>query len=453
MAFIIKSPISGEPICIYQPITQNKLKTVISKANKAFLIWANFTVKERCNFIKKLGLSVKKNKEDLAKIITEETGKPIKQSFAEIEKCILFCEYVFKNADKILSPEKIETDANARIEFEPLGIIAEIMPWNFPFWQVFRATLPTLVSGNTVILRHSTFCLKCACAIETLFREVFPKNVFNSVIGGHDIVEAIIKDKNIKGVSFTGSVETGKKIYSLAAENLKKCVLELGGSDPFIVLKDADVLAAAEAGVRSRFANAGQSCTSAKRFIVERKIADQFVKHFTKLTAELKIGNPFDIDTDIGPLVNEEQIEKLDFQVKKSLEMGAKILLGGKRLPISGYYYTPTILTNIKPKMPVWKEETFGPVAPIMIVENEKEAIKMANNSKYGLGASLWTRNLKKANNLEKKIEAGFVAINGNVRSDPNLPFGGVKESGIGRELDKFGFFEFVNIKSIKIYK
>ncbi|MGC8940434.1 MAG: NAD-dependent succinate-semialdehyde dehydrogenase [Candidatus Nanoarchaeia archaeon] len=449
-----KNPSTCEIIGKYPTHSQKQIEDIIKKSVKAFQDWRERTVKERLKCVELLARLLKKEKITLAHLITKEIGKPLKQSLAEIEKCIWLCEHTKKYAENWLASEQVETDAQlSYIEFEPLGVIATITPWNFPFWQVFRSTIPTLVAGNTVILKHSSSCPACACELGTLFSKTFSSNVFSYVLGRAQLGEILIKDPRISGVSFTGSVEVGKKVYALASQNLKKIVLELGGSDPFIVLRDAKIEEAVAEGIRSRFKNAGQSCTAAKRFIVEESIAQEFVDFFVERVKQLKVGDPLEPSTDIGPLANLEQLKKIERQVKKSVEMGAKILLGGKALPANGYYYLPTVLINIKQNMPVWEEETFGPVAPIKIVKNEVEAIKVANDTKFGLGASIWSSNIKKARALAKKLEVGNVSINGVVSSDPRMPFGGVKHSGIGRELSRYGILEFTNIKSVKIYK
>jgi len=451
---ISENPSTCEKLKIYAADSQKQIEEKIKLSKNAFEVWKGYPIKKRVAYVAKLRMHLKAHKNELAHLITTEIGKPIKQSFAEIEKCIWLCEHAIANARAWLSDEKVETDAKeSYIKFEPLGLIAAIMPWNFPFWQVFRAAIPALVAGNTIILKHSSNCPTCACELNNIFSKAFPENVFTIVLGRASAGEALIKNPNVAGVSFTGSVETGRHVYTLAAQYLKKCVLELGGSDPFIVLKDADLEAAIKAGVSSRFKNAGQSCTAAKRFIVEESISKKFIEGFVDKVKELKVGDPLDPSTEMGPMVNSEQLSKIQRQVELSVKAGAKILVGGKRLPMQGYYFMPTVLVNVKPIMPVWTEETFGPVAPIVIVKNEIEAINIANNTKFGLGAAIWSRNISKAKFLAEKVQTGNVAINGVVHSDPRMPFGGVKESGLGRELSRYGILEFVNIKSIKIYK
>ena len=340
------------------------------------------------------------------------------------------------------------------VVFEPLGAILSIMPWNFPFWQAFRFGIPTLIAGNVSILKHSNVVPQCALAIEEAFNKAgFPQNVFKTIITEHESVAELVKSDLIRGVSLTGSTSAGARIAELAGRNLKKVVLELGGSDPFIVLNDADVEFAAKNAVSGRNVNSGQSCIAAKRFIVMRDVFEEFSKKFAEATNALIVGDPMDMKTDVGPLVNKDGLTQIESQVQDAVIKGAIILTGGKKLERKGYFYKPTVLSNIKINMKVVTEEVFGPVAPIIVVNDEEEAIKIANNSEFGLGASVWTKDENKGLEIAKKLEAGDIFINSVVKSDPRMPFGGIKKSGIGRELSKYGLKEFVNIKGINVYE
>ncbi len=444
------NPTTEERIKSYNSEKISNIPKYIENGKKAFSYWSNLSVKERCNYLKKISKILLKNKKRYATLITLEMGKPITESLAEIEKCSLVCEYYAENGEKFLQDEIIKTEyKKSYIKFQPLGIIVCIMPWNFPFWQVFRFMIPALTAGNVIILRHSTVTLGCSEAINDLMNEVLPKNVFQNIIGKTEVAEALIQG-NVQGVSFTGSTQVGRRIGELCGKNIKKFVLELGGSDPFIVLKDADLNLTCSQAITGRFVNAGQSCIAAKRFIVHKDKYSKFAEKILDLVKELKVGNPLEKDTKIGPLVRKEQLINLEKQVNNSIKQ-ARILTGGYRLERKGYFYMPTVIINVDKNNPIIKEEVFGPVLPIIKVQNDEEAIQIANDSEYGLGASLWTKNIKKAEELSSKIQTGFVSVNQVVKSDPRLPFGGIKNSGIGRELNKYGLLEFCNIKSIVI--
>ena len=379
-------------------------------------------------------------------------GKPLRQSLAEIEKCAWVCDYYAERAEVFLRDEIIPTEfRKSFVSFEPLGVVASIMPWNFPFWQVMRFAVPALTAGNVGVLKHSSICLGSAQKLEQAFKDAgFPENVFQSVIGDYRAGEALVQAK-IDAVSVTGSVNTGKRVAQLASQDLKKFVLELGGSDPFVVLEDADLNQTAYMATQSRLLNTGQSCISAKRFIVVKEVADKFTKLFVENTQAEIIGDPLDSKTTIGPLVRDSQRDSLAKQVEDARGKGGKILTGGQALKREGFFYEPTIISNVNHDMQVVKEEVFGPAAPVIVVEDEQEAIREANNSEFGLGASIWTNNIDRGIRLARQIESGIVSVNEMVKSDPRLPFGGVKKSGIGRELSEFGIREFVNIKSVVV--
>jgi len=448
------NPATGEVIRELELYSEDRIDEAIKKAKAAFSGWKNLDVSERAEYLKNAAKVLRRRKKELGGIITMEMGKPIKESVPEIEKCAWALEYFAENAERFLEPEVVETDAKrAFVQFEPRGIVLSIMPWNFPFWQALRFGSPALAGGNVVLLKHSSYVPLCAIEIERVFLEAgFPEGVYQTLLIDGQTASKLISRDEINAVSLTGSISAGQKVAEAAGKNIKKLVLELGGSDPFIVLPDADIEEAARAGVASRFLDAGQSCIAAKRFIVVQSIEEEFTSKFVEFARDLKVGDPMDENTDIGPLVRVQQIEALEEQVKDALSKGATVLLEGGRLKRRGFFYSPVVLTDLKKDMKVLKEETFGPVAPIIAVKDGSEAIKAANDSEFGLGASVWSGNREKAIRLAGEIESGVVVINSLVRSDPRLPFGGVKKSGIGRELSKFGLYEFMNIKSISVY-
>lgn len=446
------NPATGQVIRSYDSTDTQQISQIVSDARTAFEKWKKKDIVERCDYIRSLARVLNKNKDQYAKIITQEMGKPITQSYAEIEKCVWLCEYYSEYAESFLRDQIIPTEfRKSFVSFEPLGTVVGIMPWNFPFWQVMRFVVPTLIAGNVAILKHSSVCIGCALDIKDSLTEAgFPEGVFQLVIGDYRAGEALVQSK-INAVSVTGSVNTGKRVAELAAAGLKKHVLELGGSDPFIVLEDADLNHTVPQAVHSRLLNTGQSCIAAKRFIVVKEIADKFTKLFVQNTEEEIVGDPMDTKTTVGPVVRDNQRQALIRQVEDAKSKHAEILLGGNIIDGNGYYYEPTIISNVNHEMDVLREEVFGPAAPIIVVENEAEAILEANNSEFGLGASVWTSNFERGLKLAREIQSGVVKVNEMVRSDPRLPFGGVKNSGIGRELSEFGIREFVNVKSIAV--
>ena len=443
---------------ILQEFTENSKKEqedIIKKSTKAFKNWRNTTFEKKSNLLKNISNILRKNKSKYAKLMTLEMGKPISQAEAEVEKCEWVCDFYSKNGYKFLKKELIKTDADLSfIQYNPIGVILGIMPWNFPFWQVFRFAVPSLMAGNTVLLKHSSNVPQCALAIEDIFKKAgFKKDEFQNLLVSSNKITHIIEDDRIKAVSLTGSTDAGMKTAERTGKNIKKTVLELGGSDPFIVLDDSDLNYTVDMAIKARMINNGQSCIAAKRFIVFDNIFDKFQELLTEKINSLRVGDPLDKNIDIGPLATEDGVEKIDKQVKKSVEMGARVLVGGKKPDFSGFFYLPTLITNIKKEMPVFNEETFGPVATTIKVKDEKEAIKIANDTCYGLGASIWTKDYKKAEKLSKYIKSGNVFINEIVKSDPRLPFGGIKKSGFGRELSHYGIKEFVNIQTVYIKK
>ena len=451
---ILKSinPLTNLVIKEVEEFSDDQLEKALTKSNIAFEKWKRTGFAYRKSLMGKTAILLRENINEYAAVITGEMGKPIKESRAEVEKCAWICEYYAQNAERFLSRETIETDADiSYITFEPLGSILGVMPWNFPFWQVFRFAVPTLMAGNTVLLKHASNVQICASEIQDIFDESgFPSSVFRNLVIGSGKVEKIIKHNCVKAVSLTGSEFAGQKVGEAAGNVLKKSLLELGGSNAFVVLDDADIKKAAEIGTKARFQNAGQSCIAAKRFIIDRKIGEKFIELFTEEIRKLKTGDPMVEDTDIGPLASIEQAEKVEDQVRRSVSMGAKVISGGIR---DGAFFQPAIIVNVTPGMPLFDEEVFGPAAPITIVGNTEEAIALACMTNFGLGVSLFTNDLKKANDLVPEFHDGAVFINGMVKSDPRLPFGGTRRSGYGRELSVQGIREFVNVKTVWMKK
>jgi acyl-CoA reductase-like NAD-dependent aldehyde dehydrogenase len=437
----------------YENMTYEHLDNILTNAKKAFVLWKE-DFKRRADYLYAFANEFRKNKDNLAKIATQEMGKPIRESKTEVEKCAWAMEYFADNGQIFMTDEIINTDARKSfITFEPLGVIASIMPWNFPYWQALRFAAPSLIAGNTIVLKPASATMQCGLEIEKLFKKVgLPNGVFQTVIGNSTVAEYLIDSKKVDAVTFTGSVPVGSNVAKRSTSHLKKCVLELGGSDPFIVCADADIDKASLGAVKGRFINCGQSCIASKRFFVVKKVANEFMEKFVEKTEKLRIGDPLEETTDIGPLVSLPSLEFIDKVVQDSIKEGAELLIGGERLDKKGYFYKPTILKDVRPGMRVVDEETFGPVAPITIVEDEREAIRFANDSEFGLGASIWTQDLDKAERLSRLVQSGIVTVNNVVMSDPRVPFGGIKNSGFGRELSKYGILEFVNIKSVRFY-
>jgi acyl-CoA reductase-like NAD-dependent aldehyde dehydrogenase len=453
------NPSTGEIIQEYNTISKDEVITKTKKAKDAFEEWKKDHQK-RAGFLHAFADAFRKNKENLAKVATMEMGKAIKESRGEVEKCAWALEYFADNGKIFLTDEIINTDARKSIvSFEPLGVIASLMPWNFPYWQALRFAAPALMAGNTIVLKPASVTMQCGIQIEKIFEKIgLPDGVFQTIIASSKEAEYLIDSNYINAVTFTGSVPVGAKVGERATSHLKKTVLELGGSDPFIVCEDADIEKASSGAVKGRFINCGQSCIASKRFIVVKKIANEFVEKFVEKTEKLKVGNPLEDDTDIGPLVNSTAVESIDGMVKRSVKEGAQLLTGGHRMDVKingsnkGYFYSPTIFKDVTPDMELAQEETFGPVAPILTVDDETQALEVANNTKFGLGASIWTQNLDKAERYSRAIHAGIVTVNNVVVSDPRVPFGGIKNSGFGRELSRYGILEFVNIKSVRFY-
>ncbi len=446
------NPATGEEINTFSAMDKNQVFDLVGKAKRAYPEWKKDYEKRR-SYIYNLVEYLKKNKTRLATVATSEMGKPLKESIGEIEKCAWALEFYADHGDSFLSDEVLNTDARKSfLTFEPLGVIGSIMPWNFPYWQALRFAAPCLMAGNVIVMKPSRVTMQSGIEIEKAFTESgIPDGIFQTVVGSVESANHLI-DSDVNAVTFTGSTNAGAKVGERAAKNLKKCVLELGGSDPFIVLDDAIIENAAEGAVKGRFINCGQSCVASKRFFVGKNIADEFIELFIKKASQLKVGNPMSIETDVGPLSSKDGLETISGIVEDAKEKGAEILLGGSEIDGKGFFYKPTILRNVKSNMRIAQEETFGPVAPITIVENESEAVKLANESEFGLGASIWTKDLAKADKMSRRIESGIVSVNNVVISDPRIPFGGIKHSGFGRELSRYGMLEFVNLKSVRFY-
>ncbi len=448
------NPATGEIIMHYEEHSDKGISGIINCVDKTWQIWKNTTFDQRAKMMTNLALLLRAKSDDLARLITLEMGKIIHESKLEVEKCAWVCEYFAQNAEGFLMDEPVETEySESYVCFRPLGVVLAVMPWNFPFWQVFRCAAPTLMAGNTMILKHAGNVSGCSLAIEDLFREAgFPENAFRSLLVNGLRMEMVISHPAIKAVTLTGSTLAGRSIASLSGKYLKKCVLELGGSDPYIILGDAELDSAARVCAASRLLNAGQSCIAAKRFIVVEDVYEPFVRLMKKLLQQARWGDPFQEDTNIGPLARTDLRDELHQQVIHSIRLGAILALGGNIPNGKGNYYPPTLLENVLPGMPAYNEELFGPVAAIIKARNEKEAVEIANDSVFGLGSAIFTSNVNRGRLLaEELVEAGCCFVNDSVRSDPRLPFGGINESGFGRELSSFGIREFVNIKTVVI--
>lgn len=446
------NPATEELIQTYPTLTWTAAEKKTRGAEEAYRSWRDLPLRERLNLVKKLAGLLRERKGRYGALITQEMGKPIAQAEIEIDKCARGCEYYAAHAGEFLTPQAVKTEAGkSHVRFDPLGVILGIMPWNFPFWQVFRFAVPTLLAGNAVLLKHAPNVPGCALAIEALYQEAgFPEGVFQSLFITDEDAGRLIESPYVQGVSLTGSDRAGSAVASVAGKSLKKTVLELGGSDPFIVLSDADLAKTIPVAVKSRMLNTGQSCIAAKRFIVVKNIFEKFEKEFLGAVSLLKTGDPTG-PVDLGPLAREDLLVNLQRQVESSVKEGARMLVGGERPQGRGFFYLPTVLKGVRPGMTAFDQEVFGPVASLIISKDEEEAIELANKTSYGLGASLWTEDMKKAEVLIPRIEAGSVFVNGMVKSDPRLPFGGIKRSGYGRELASFGLHEFVNIKTVWI--
>ena len=430
-----------------------EVERVLAGTWQAFLGWRTRPFAERAERMRRAAELLRGKKADYARAMALEMGKPIAQGEAEIEKCAVTCDYYAENAERFMTPEERATDASRSfIRFDPLGPVLAVMPWNFPFWQVVRFAAPALMAGNAGVLKHASNVPRCALELEQVFRAAgFPEHLFSTLLVGSKAVEGIIADRRIVAVTLTGSELAGSKVAAQSGRELKKTVLELGGSDPFIVLEDADVAEAARTAASARLVNSGQSCIAAKRFIAVENIADRFVEQFVAEMGKRRMGDPLDRSTEVGPQARVELRDELHHQVEESVRRGARVALGGKVPAGPGAFYPPTVLTAVDKGMPAFDEETFGPVAAVVRARDADDAIRLANDSSFGLGASLWTTDRARAEGFAARIEAGAVFVNGLVKSDARLPVGGIKRSGYGRELSEYGLREFVNVKSVWI--
>jgi succinate-semialdehyde dehydrogenase / glutarate-semialdehyde dehydrogenase len=436
------NPATGERLATYEEMSRDEVDEVVALTQQAFLGWRDTSFTERAQRLRATAQQLRAQADELARLMAHEMGKPLRDGVAEIQKCATCCEFYADNAEQLLAREPVKTEARSSfVTFNPLGIVLAVMPWNFPFWQVFRFAAPALMAGNAALLKHASNVPGCALAIEQLLREAgLPEHLLRTLMIGSAQVDAVIEHPLVRAVTLTGSGAAGRAVASKAGSVLKKTVLELGGSDPYLVLEDADVAQAATLCAKGRLINGGQSCIAAKRFVVVETVREEFEQRFVRAMQAVRQGDPLSADTEIGPLARHDLRDTLHAQVERSIEGGARCLLGGRVPEGPGAFYPPTVLTDVAPGMPAYDEELFGPVAAVIPVRSEAEAIATANESSFGLGAAVFTRDL---------VDAGCVFVNDFVRSDPRLPFGGVKESGHGRELSGYGIKEFVNIKSV----
>ena len=447
------NPATEDVLQTFEEFSDTQIDEALQQANDAQHQWRETSFGERAARLQAIARVLREQKDRWARLATMEMGKPLVEAEAEVEKCAWNCDFYAEHAATFLADEHVETNASdSYVAFQPLGVVLAIMPWNFPFWQVFRFAAPALMAGNGAVLKHASNVPGCALAIEEICKTGgLPTGLFRSVLVPGAKVEPLIADARIHAVTLTGSSDVGERVASAAGRNLKKQVLELGGSDPFIVLADAELDAAVATAVRARNQNNGQSCIAAKRFIVEEPVADQFTEKFAAAVQALRVGDPMQRETNVGPLARDDLRETLSQQVERSVSRGAHTVVGGSSLNGKGYFFAPTVLEGVNPDMPAFREETFGPVAAVVRAPDPIEAVRLANDTEYGLGAALWTRDIGRAKELARHIEAGSVFINGMVASDPRLPFGGIKRSGYGRELGVYGIREFVNIQTVVV--
>lgn len=447
------NPTTGESIKKYPIMDLHDIDKIIDLTHKDFLHWRETNIEERTKKIQKIGEILLDQKQEFANLITQEMGKPIKLATAEIEKCAKLCQHITEHAEQYLKSRVVQTEMRkSYISYQPLGVIFAIMPWNFPFWQVFRALGPTITAGNAAVLKHAPTTTGCGLAIEKIFRLAgFPENLFRVLIIETELAEKVIQHQKIAGVTLTGSVRAGKKVGAESVSHLKKVVLELGGSDPYLILEDADLEKAAEQCVTSRLSNSGQVCIAAKRLIVVDAIRDRFEQKVIEKAKHYQIGDPRKESTQLGPLARADLRETVNQQVQTSIAKGAELVMGGSPIVGPGFFYPVTVLKNIKPGMPAYDEEIFGPVIAFISAKNEQDAIQIANSSSFGLGAAVFTENLARGEKVAQQLEAGTCCVNVLVATDPRLPFGGIKSSGFGRELDTEGMREFTNVKTICI--
>jgi succinate-semialdehyde dehydrogenase/glutarate-semialdehyde dehydrogenase len=447
------NPATGEVVRRFEPLNDREIEDKLACADRAYQSYRRTGFADRARWLTRAAEILEADRDRLGRLMTLEMGKPITAARAEAAKCALACRYYVEHGERLLADETVDMGAGrACIKYQPIGAVLAIMPWNFPFWQVFRFAAPALMAGNVGLLKHASNVPQCALEIETVIRQAgFPSDVFQTLLIGSSQVERVINDPRVKAVTLTGSEPAGMQVASQAGRQIKKTVLELGGSDPFIVTPNADLDRAVRTAVEARSINNGQSCIAAKRFIVDARIAPEFERRFAAGMAALKVGDPMEDDTQLGPLSTQDMVEDLDKQVRCSVEMGARVLTGGQRSAGPGYFYPATVLTDVPVESPAYREELFGPVAVVLKYNSIEEAIRLANDTEFGLGASAWTNDEREQRLFIDEIEAGMVFINGMVASDPRMPFGGVKRSGYGRELSAYGIREFVNVKTVRV--
>ena len=451
MAISTINPATGEEVESFEPLSGEQVEEKLQKATETYREYRKTSFEERAQMLTRAAEILEEEAEDLGRIITEEMGKPLAAAVAEANKCARGCRYYVENAERFMADEEIEMEgAKVYVRYQPIGPVLAVMPWNFPFWQVFRHAAPGLMAGNVILLKHASNVPRCALAIEdVIHRAGFPEGAFQTLLIGSDQVQAIVDDKRVKAATLTGSGPAGSKVAAEAGEQIKKTVLELGGSDPFIVMPSADLDEAISTAVTARTLNNGQSCINAKRFIIHEEVAEDFEKRYVEAMSALNVGDPMDDASDMGPLATEQMLEDVDQQVRDSVDAGARVLTGGKPLDGPGNFYPPTVLTDIPEDSPAYKEEIFGPVASMFRAGDIDEAIRLANDTPFGLSSSAWTNDEQEREQFINEIEAGMVYINRMTESTPEVPFGGVKESGYGRELSVFGIREFVNAKTV----
>jgi succinate-semialdehyde dehydrogenase/glutarate-semialdehyde dehydrogenase len=447
------NPTNGALIGEYPEHSQSDILKIIEDVHAEFSVWKNTDFSSRAVLMKRAAGVLRDRKQQFATLMTMEMGKLLRESLGEVEKCAWVCDFYAEQAESMLQDEIVQTDAGRSfVAFQPIGPVLAVMPWNFPFWQVFRFAAPALMAGNAAVLKHASNVPGCALAIEEIFREAgFPKNLFRTLMIPSGMVAGVIAHPFIAAATLTGSESAGSHVASMAGKHLKKTVLELGGSDPFIVMEDADLEAAVKTAVTARMLNQGQSCIAAKRFIVMGSVAKDFEEGLKKAFGELRTGDPMDPGTSVGPMARPDLVDEIERQVNSSLAAGARLVTGGSRPNLPGCYFEPTILADVCKGMPVYHQETFGPVVALIIANDEEEAIRIANDSEFGLGGCVWTKDRERGERIARKIETGAMFVNGMTKSDPRLPFGGTKKSGYGRELSSYGIKEFVNIKTIWI--
>jgi succinate-semialdehyde dehydrogenase/glutarate-semialdehyde dehydrogenase len=450
-------PATGEAIAVYEETSAAELGAILDRARESAVRWAAVPPERRAEALRDLAAALRSNADALAALATREMGKPLAESRAEVEKCAVACDWFADHGPELLRPEKVATGAlRTRLVHQPLGVILAIMPWNFPYWQVVRALAPALAAGNVVVLKHAPSTTGCAVALAETARSAGLADGLLSVVvvsaeRTDEVASGLIADRRIAGVTFTGSTRAGRAVAARAGQALKKCVLELGGSDPFVVLADADLESAAAWAARSRFQNAGQSCIAAKRIIVEDAVAGELTDRLLRYVAELEVGDPSEPGVTIGPLARADLRDGVERQVRESVRQGARVLIGGQAPDRPGFFYLPTVLDRVEPEMPVLQEEVFGPAVPILRARDAEHALALANQTDYGLGSAVWTSDLERGEDFATRLQAGHTAVNGMTASDPRLPFGGIKDSGHGRELFRHGMLEFVNVHALVV--